>query len=237
MITLSNLTVQLGGVKALEQITTSLDAPVHGVIGPNGAGKTTLLNALSGFVLATSGAITVDSVPIHAMTPRARAVWGIRRTFQTERLAPRLTGRENVAVAADHAVSRRGRRHAVDRALEFVGLDDVDNAAASMDGFSRRLAELARAVVGEPKVVLLDEPAGGLSQEESGQLQQIISRIPDTFGAQVLLVDHDVDLISRACSRVTVLDFGHLLITGETGEVLRDPRVRAAWLGTAEVAA
>ena len=237
MIAISELTVQLGGVRALDALTADLDAPIHGVIGPNGAGKTTLLNALSGFVRETSGSITVAGTPIHAMPARERAVWGLRRTFQTERLAPRLTGRDNVAVAADCTMRRRDRHEAIERALDFVGLQAGDEVAASMDGFGRRLVELARAVVGNPKVVLLDEPAGGLSQSESEQLEAILRRIPDTFDAQVILVDHDVALIARACARVTVLDFGCLLATGETQDVLRDPRVRAAWLGTAEVAA
>ena len=237
MIAVADLTVQLGGVRALDGLTADLDAPVHGVIGPNGAGKTTLLNVLSGFIRPVSGTISVDETALERLPARKRAVWGVGRTFQTERLAPQLSARDNVAVAADGILRRGDRADAVAQALAFCDIERPERLAASLDGFERKLVEIARALAGRPRVVLLDEPAGGLSSSESIELERLIEAIPDAYDAQVILVDHDVDLIARTCGRVIVLDFGALLAQGETRGVLKDDRVRAAWLGTAEVTA
>jgi branched-chain amino acid transport system ATP-binding protein len=235
MIAVRNLTVQLGGVRALDGLTAKLDAPVHGVIGPNGAGKTTLLNVLSGFVRAASGTIEVDGFAIERLSARRRAIWGVGRTFQTERLVPTLSGRDNVAVAADQIVPRRERADAVAQALSFTRIEHPERAASAMDGFQRKLVEIARVLAGRPRVVLLDEPAGGLSSAETKEVERLLAEIPVVYGAQVILVDHDVDLIARTCERVLVLDFGATLAEGETRVVLENDRVRAAWLGTAEV--
>jgi branched-chain amino acid transport system ATP-binding protein len=235
VISVRDLTVELGGVRALDRLSADLTAPVHGVIGPNGAGKTTLLNALSGFVRASAGTMAIDGVPIEHLPARRRAEAGLARTFQTERLAPQLSARDNVAVAADGLVRRGDRADAVAQALAFTGLDCPDQPAASMDGFQRKLLEIARALAGRPRVLLLDEPAGGLSSAETETLERLLGAIWGAYGAQVILVDHDVDLIARTCERVIVLDFGTLLAEGETRKVLDDDRVRAAWLGTADV--
>ncbi|EHN10218.1 Branched-chain amino acid transport ATP-binding protein LivG (TC 3.A.1.4.1) [Patulibacter medicamentivorans] len=237
MITIDGLTVQLGGVRPLSDLTVQLDAPIHGVIGPNGAGKTTLLNVLSGLVRPASGRIACDGVALHRMGARRRARWGVRRTFQTECLAERLSARANVAVAVDATSSRRQRAATVERALALTGIADPERPVATLDGFQRRLVEIARALAGAPQVVLLDEPAGGLSGAESAALATLVRAIPEACGAQVVLVDHDVELIAAVCPRVTVLDFGEHLATGATRATLDDDRVRAAWLGNREVAA
>jgi branched-chain amino acid transport system ATP-binding protein len=236
VIQLDGLTVQLGGVRPIDALTVELDASVHGVVGPNGAGKTTLLNVLSGLISTVSGSFAVDGVPMERLSARRRALWGVRRTFQTERLAPQLSARDNVAVAADAMLPRRERARAIQRALDFTGVQTSDLPAVALDGFQRRLVEIARALVGRPRVVLLDEPASGLSGGESLHLEQLLGAVRSEYGAQVILVDHDVDLIARTCERVAVLDFGVLLAEGPTATVLQDEHVRAAWLGTAEVA-
>ncbi len=238
MIRLRDLTVELGGVRALDRLTADLDAPVHGVIGPNGAGKTTLLNVMSGFVAAASGSIEIDGFAIGSLPARRRSRWGLGRTFQTERLAPQLSGYDNIAVAAEGIVSGRGnRRGAIEEAIEIAGIPDPEVRVASLDGFQRKLVEIARALAGRPRVLLLDEPGGGLSVGERARLEETLERIQTRTEVQIILVDHDVDLIARICSKVIVLDFGSLLAGGDTAEVLADQKVKAAWLGTAEVAA
>jgi ABC-type branched-subunit amino acid transport system ATPase component len=236
MIALSGVTVRLGGARPLSDLTVTLDGDVHGVIGPNGAGKTTLLNLVSGFADLTAGDVRAFDRDLSTMSPRRRALWGVRRTFQTECLAGELTGRGNVAVMADGAVPRRERRAAVQQALEVTGLAEPDLPTGAMNAYQRKLVEIARALVGAPRVLLLDEPGGGIAPQETEALKTVIRRIPEAYGAMVVLVDHDVDLVAATCPRVTVLDFGELLATGPTAEVLEDDRVRAAWLGTADVA-
>jgi branched-chain amino acid transport system ATP-binding protein len=236
MIALSGVTVQLGGARPLSDLTATLDGDVHGVIGPNGAGKTTLLNLLSGFVGLTAGSVHAFDVDLSTMSPRKRALWGVRRTFQTECLAPELTGRGNIAVMADEAQPRSRRKAAVEQAIEVTALTEPDVPTGAMNAYQRKLVEIARALVGEPRVLLLDEPGGGIAQQESEALKTVIRHIHEAYGAMVVLVDHDVDLVAATCPRVTVLDFGELLASGPTNEVLEDDKVRAAWLGTADVA-
>lgn len=239
MIKVENLTVQFGGVKALNRVCVDLAAPVVGIIGPNGAGKTTLLNAFSGFVAPAPGSrISVESVDLLTMAPAARARWGLRRSFQAEQVVDDLSVAENVQVMLDSsALARPARREALDRALRFVGLhDQAHRHGRSLNAFERRLVELARAVSGHPRIVLLDEPGGGLSGSEVDTLRSVIGRIHAEFGAQTLLIDHDVDLIAAACVETMVLDFGTLIAHGPTAQVLADSRVKSAYLGE-EIAA
>ncbi|MBC8056839.1 MAG: ABC transporter ATP-binding protein [Rhizobiales bacterium] len=234
MITIDKLTVQFGGVNALNEVCLELRAPVVGIIGPNGAGKTTLLNAFSGFV-APSGAsrIAAEGVELLTMTPAARARWGVRRSFQSEQVVDDLSVGENVQVMLDSSdLSRAERAAALHRALAFVGLlDQRDRPGGSLDAFERRLVELARAVAGRPRIVLLDEPGGGLSGSEVERLRDVIGRIHAEFDAITLLIDHDVTLIAAVCVETVVLDFGTLIAHGPTAQVLADARVRSAYLG------
>jgi branched-chain amino acid transport system ATP-binding protein len=235
MITFSAVTVRIGGARPLSDLTVELDGDVHGVIGPNGAGKTTLLNTLSGFLPVTDGTVSAFGTDLAGMSSRRRARWGIRRTFQTECLATDLTGRSNVAVMADEMVPRSRRRAAVQRALEVTGLAEPDVPVGAMNAYQRKLVEIGRALVGQPRLLLLDEPGGGIGTQESEHLSEVIRRIPQEYGAMVVLVDHDVELVASTCPQVTVLDFGSLLASGPTQSVLAEPRVRDAWLGTADV--
>ncbi|MCB1001393.1 MAG: ATP-binding cassette domain-containing protein [Ilumatobacteraceae bacterium] len=233
MISIAELSVDFGGVRPIDGLTVDLDAMVHGVIGPNGAGKTTLLNVVSGFTPPSGGSIVIDSIDVFELSADQRARWGMRRTFQTEQLVDRLSVFDNVLVMAETSLPRPARHDASMAAIEFVGLPSASVAAGSLNSLERRLAELARALVGGPKVVLMDEPASGLVGHETEQFGALVQRIPVELGAQVVLVEHDLDLVSTVCERVAVLDFGRLLAQGPTATVLAEPAVRAAWLGEA----
>jgi ABC-type branched-subunit amino acid transport system ATPase component len=239
LIEIEDLTVRFGGVTPLDGMSVRFDTGTCGLIGPNGAGKTTFFNVLSGFVAPASGRITAFGDDLLAMPHFRRARWGVRRTFQTEQAIEELSVADNVALAHEHSRlgTRASRREDVLGALGFVGLGDVDPDAkvGTLGARERRLVEVARAVVGKPRLVLLDEPAAGLPDEETAHLGAVIRRIPEHMGALVILVDHDMSLVSACCEVTAVLDFGKLIAAGPTAEVLRDEQVIRAYLGTEEV--
>jgi ABC-type branched-subunit amino acid transport system ATPase component len=234
MIEIEQLTVQFGGVKPIDELTVTLRRAVSGLIGPNGAGKTTLLNVFSGFVKPVRGTVSVNGCMLTGIAPHQRARLGLRRTFQTDQIAEDLTLRQNVEAIADHAgfATRAEAQLAVDGAIAYVGLERRANRRGSdLTTQERHLAEIAKALIGKPSLVMLDEPGAGMSEAESHHLEAVIRGIPGYCGAQVLLVDHDVALISACCEETMVLDFGKLLAVGPTHEVLADPEVRVAYLG------
>jgi ABC-type branched-subunit amino acid transport system ATPase component len=236
MIDIQGLTVRFGGVTPLDDLTLQFPGGTCGLIGPNGAGKTTLFNVLSGFVQPAAGGVHAFGTDLLGIPNYARARWGLRRTFQTEQAIEALSIYDNVAIVHENCSGNRaGRRSAVLEAIEFVGLDpDPEVKVGTLGARDRRLVEIARAVVGEPRVVLLDEPAAGLPEEETGHMSRMIQRIPEQRGALVVLVDHDMSLVSACCQMVAVLDFGKLIATGETTRVLRNEHVMRAYLGTEE---
>jgi len=236
MIEINDLSVRFGGVKPINQLSVAFAAGTCGLIGPNGAGKTTLLNVLSGFVIPATGSVRAFGEDLLRLAPHRRARWGLRRTFQTEQAIRELSIYDNVAMVYENTAGRGSRdRGAVRKAIDFVGLrreptERVDMLAAG----ERRLIELARAVVGRPRLILLDEPAAGLPESETEHLGSVIRRIPSEFGALVILIDHDMSLVSACCSETAVLDFGQLIASGPTDEALRDERVITAYLGDEE---
>ncbi len=236
MIEVSDLTVRFGGVTSLDSMSLRFDAGTCGLIGPNGAGKTTFFNVLSGFVRPAAGAVRAFDVDLLGMAHYRRARWGVRRTFQTEQAIEELSVFDNVAMIHEHSkMGSATRRQDVIDAIEFVGLGAAAHHRVSILGAAdRRLVEVARAVVGRPKLVLLDEPAAGLPDRETAHLGQVIRGIPAQTGALTILVDHDMSLVSSCCEVTAVLDFGKLLASGPTAEVLRDPRVVSAYLGREE---
>lgn len=237
MIEIKDLTVRFGGVTSLDSVTVTLESKLCGLIGPNGAGKTTFFNVLSGFVTPASGSIHAFGTDLLKLPHFKRARWGLRRTFQTEQAIEGLSVFDNVAMVWEHTTSsgRASRRQDVLGAIEFVGLRaDPSARVATLGAQERRLVELARAVVGHPRVVLLDEPAAGLPDEETAEMGEVIRRIPEEMGALVILADHDMNLVSGTCVTTMVLDFGQLITAGPTLEVLRDERVVSAYLGVAE---
>jgi branched-chain amino acid transport system ATP-binding protein len=237
MIEVSGLTVKFGGVTPLDGMSLTFDKGTCGLIGPNGAGKTTFFNVLSGFVRPASGTITAFGENLFGMAHFRRARWGIRRTFQTEQAIEELSVYENVAMIHEHSkLSGGSRREDVLGAISLVGLEvDPEVKVGTLGARDRRLVEVARAVVGKPRLVLLDEPAAGLPDQETDHLGAVIRSIPEQTGALTILVDHDMSLVSACCEVTAVLDFGKLIASGPTAEVLRDERVIRAYLGTEEV--
>jgi branched-chain amino acid transport system ATP-binding protein len=238
VIEVDGLTVQFGGVTSIDRMSVSFEAGTCGLIGPNGAGKTTFFNVLSGFVTPVAGRIVAFDEDLSAVPHFRRARWGVRRTFQTEQATETLSVFDNVIVVAEHTgIKRSVARQAVMEALEIVGLTEVANERiGALGARERRFVEVARAVVGKPRLVLLDEPGAGLPEEESEELARIISSIPERTGALVILVEHDMSLVQACCATTAVLDFGRLLASGPTSDVLRDPKVREAYLGVEDVA-
>ena len=238
MIEVSNLTVHFGGVIPLDAVDLRFERGVCGLIGPNGAGKTTFFNVLSGFVRPSAGSVQAFGDDLLAMASFRRARWGLRRTFQVEQAIEELSVFDNVAILHEHSkLSGASRRKEVLEAISFVGLGaDPSARVGTLGTRDRRLLEVARTVVGRPRLVLLDEPAAGLSEAETDHLSSVIRLIPEQTGAVVILVDHDMGLVSQVCEVTAVLDFGKRIALGPTAEVLRDKRVVEAYLGTEEVA-
>jgi ABC-type branched-subunit amino acid transport system ATPase component len=236
VIEVNELTVRFGGVTPLNGMTVTFPAGTCGLIGPNGAGKTTFFNVLSGFVRPAAGTVHAFGDDLFAMPDYRRARWGLRRTFQQEQAIDELSIYDNVALVHEHSrASRSTRRQDVLGALEIVGINvPAQTRVAGLGAGVRRLVEVARAVVGKPRVVLLDEPAAGLPDEETEHLGRVIRSIPEHTGAQVILVDHDMTLVSACCETTAVLDFGELIASGPTAEVLRNEHVIRAYLGTEE---
>jgi branched-chain amino acid transport system ATP-binding protein len=239
MIEVSGLTVRFGGVTSLDGMNVRFESGTCGLIGPNGAGKTTFFNVLSGFVRPASGNVKAFGEDLLSMAHFRRARWGLRRTFQTEQAIENLTVYENVAMIHEHSkLSSSTRQDDVLGAIAIVGLDDVTNTKVSTLGAGqRRLVEVARAIVGKPRLVLLDEPAAGLPEAETAHLGKIIRDIPEHTGAMTILVDHDMSLVSSCCENTAVLDFGKMIASGPTAEVLRNEQVVQAYLGVEEAKA
>ena len=236
MIEIDDLTVQFGGVRGLNALTARLPEPVTGLVGPNGAGKTTLINVLSGFVRPATGRVRVDGQDLQGIAIHKRAAFGIRRTFQNEQVVENLTAADNIAAVLDNVpTDGRPRGALIVQSLEFVGLAAKrEMLGRDLNAYQRRMLEIARAIVGRPRLIMMDEPGAGLAQHESEHLRDVIRQIHAHCGAQVLLVDHDVDLISATCAATLVLDFGSAIAYGPTSSVLADPKVRAAYLGVLE---
>jgi branched-chain amino acid transport system ATP-binding protein len=229
MLEVTDLTVRYGGVTSLDGMSLTFEPGTCGLIGPNGAGKTTFFNVLSGFVRPVSGIVRAFGTDLLSMVHFRRARWGVRRTFQTEQAIEELTVADNIGLGG-------ASRDEIRAAIAFTGLDcGPDTPVRTLGTGQRRLVEVARAIAGHPKLVLLDEPAAGLPDIETAHLAELLRQIPGRTGALVVLVDHDMSLVSACCETTAVLDFGKLIASGPTASVLRDERVMRAYLGTAEV--
>ncbi len=233
----SNVSVSFGGFQALNDVSVEVrGSEVVGLIGPNGAGKTTLLNVMTGHVAPTEGCFGVGDIDLTGAAPHAIARAGLVRTFQNLRLFASLTVRENVEASAMVAEAHRSQseRPDVDSLISAAGLwDHRERRAGELDyGNSRRL-ELARATAAAPSFLLLDEPTSGMSDSESQEMVEQVRRMAATIGAGVLVIDHDLNFITGICDRIYCLDQGAVIAEGTPDEIHADPRVQAAYLGTA----
>ena len=233
MIEVEGLTVRFAGVTPIDDVSVVFPGGTCGLIGPNGAGKTTFFNVLSGFVKPATGSVRAFGDDLLKMVDYRRARWGLRRTFQTEMAIEQLSVFDNIAMIHEHSgAGRASRRADVLSAIEYVGLAVAPSVkVGGLGARERRLVEIARAVVGAPRVVLLDEPAAGLDDRESLRLAETIAGLRDEVGCGVLLVEHDMRIIFRVCERIQVLDFGKPLALGEPGEIRTNPDVITAYLG------
>ncbi|MCW2800823.1 MAG: transporter related protein [Aeromicrobium sp.] len=244
ILEVEGLTQRFGGFTALSEVSLTLrPGEVVGLLGPNGAGKTTLIDAVSGYSRVTSGAVRLGNDAITSWTPTRRSRAGLTRSFQSLELFDDLTVEENLLVASDRHdlrayvtdLIRPGRPIMSDTFAAAV--DELHLAhllGRRPDGLShgeRRLVAIARAVAGRPSVLLLDEPAAGLDENESAELGHLVRRLADDWGIAVLLIEHDVPMVLRTADRVVVLDFGRVIAEGAPEEIKTDAAVRASYLG------
>jgi branched-chain amino acid transport system ATP-binding protein len=228
----SGLKKAFGGVVALDGVDIALDLDhVAGIVGPNGSGKTTLFNVIAGVLKPTAGRVrwlgeNIEGLPAHRIARR-----GLIRTFQQAMSFPGLTVRENVLIASEHGADNDAPALPPDALLRFIGLEGrEDEIAGSMPFGNLRRLGLALALAARPKLLLLDEPAAGLNDNETAQLAEIIKQLPER-GVGVCLIDHDMNLMASICERLIVLDFGAKIAEGRPEEVLNDRKVMEVYLG------
>jgi ABC-type branched-subunit amino acid transport system ATPase component len=236
VLSVTNIVKRFGGVTALAGVDLELhEGEILGLIGPNGSGKTTLVNCISGVLAIDQGEIVLKGRRMTRAGRVRRSRAGLARTFQTPRLFPGLTVRENVA-AGLHALGARRRnapRERVDALLRRLELDALSRqVVASLPyGYQRRV-EIARALVGQPVVLLLDEPAAGLNDAETAELRMLLEDIRRDHECSIIVIDHDMNLIIGVSHRIQVLDEGQVIFTGAPEEAFKQRNVVEAYLGT-----
>lgn len=249
MLEVKNLSISFGGLKAVDDFNITVEkGQLYGLIGPNGAGKTTIFNLLTGVYKPDCGRITLDGTDITGHRTAAINQAGIARTFQNIRLFKDLSVLDNVKVGLHNhyrystleGIFRlpsyyRTEKAMDEKAMELLKVFDLDGEfafkASNLPYGKQRKLEIARALATKPKLLLLDEPAAGMNPNETEELMKTIRFVRDHFDMTVLLIEHDMKLVSGICERLTVLNFGHMLAEGPTSEVLNNPQVIAAYLG------
>ena len=249
LLEVKNLGISFGGLRAVDEFNISIEqGELYGLIGPNGAGKTTVFNLLTGVYKPTTGIIKLDGQDITSLKTIDICKAGIARTFQNIRLFKELSVKDNVKVGLHNhypystieGILRlpkyRSQEKLMDeKALELLSVFDLDKEAETLAdnlpyGKQRKL-EIARALATNPKLLLLDEPAAGMNPNETLELMETIRFVRDHFNMTILLIEHDMKLVSGICEKLTVLNFGRVLTQGDTDTVLSDPEVITAYLG------
>ena len=249
LLEIKDLGISFGGLRAVDAVELTVEeGSLYGLIGPNGAGKTTLFNLLTGVYKPTDGSIVLDGKVLSGLTTTQIAKSGIARTFQNIRLFDKLSVIDNVKIGLhnDNSYSvlsgilrlpsfRKAEARMNTRAMEILavmGLDEyADVIAANLPYGKQRKLEIARALATNPKLLLLDEPAAGMNPNETLELMDTIRFVQKEFNVTILLIEHDMKLVTGICEHLTVLNFGQVLASGETQEVLNNPDVIKAYLG------
>lgn len=249
LLEVKNLGISFGGLRAVDDLNMSIEqGSLVGLIGPNGAGKTTAFNLLTGVYAPSEGTIVLDGESLVGKTPTEICKSGIARTFQNIRLFSKMTVLDNVKVALHNHVEyslaessfhlgnySKKEKEMDERALEILKVFDLDGQAdvlaSNLPYGKQRKLEIARALATEPKLLLLDEPAAGMNPNETQELMDTIQLIRDKFHITILLIEHDMKLVSGICEYLYVLNFGMELAHGEPTVVLNDPKVITAYLG------
>lgn len=249
LLEVKNLGIQFGGLRAVDDFSMQIEAgELYGLIGPNGAGKTTVFNMLTGVYKPTEGKIFLDGKNIVGKKQIEINRMGIARTFQNIRLFRQMSVLDNVKVGLHNRIKYstlagvlklpsyfKKEREMDDRAMELLSVfglqDDAELLSSNLPYGKQRKLEIARALATNPKLLLLDEPAAGMNPNETSELMDTIRFVRDEFRMTILLIEHDMHLVSGICEKLTVLNFGKVLACGDTAEVLKNPEVITAYLG------
>lgn len=249
LLEVTNLGIQFGGLRAVDEFNLQIEkGALYGLIGPNGAGKTTVFNLLTGVYKPSEGNILLDGKSLVGKSQIEINKMGIARTFQNIRLFKQMSVIDNVKVGLHNQI-RYGTMAAVlklptyfkkekemnEKAMELLSVfdlqDEADYLASNLPYGKQRKLEIARALATNPKLILLDEPAAGMNPNETAELMETIKFVRDKFDMTILLIEHDMRLVSGICEELTVLNFGKVLCQGKTSEVLNNPEVITAYIG------
>ena len=234
MLRLDSISKKFGGVKAVSQVSLELnDGDVLGLIGPNGAGKSTLINLITGLLTPDEGQIYLANLNITSKKPYERARLGLARTFQNLRIYPNLSVGQNIEVASISSnYSSRTMNFDLDKIINIFDLDDkIDLASEELSyGHLRRL-EIVRALALNPLVLLLDEPAAGMNENETKELSNSLKWVQNNIACAIIVIDHDLKFIMGVCDKITVMNMGEVIASGKPNEISNNKRVKEAYIG------